>query len=237
MHSFHVAAWRLRCCFMCFFKWPDVLQEKLQLVQAKCCSPVCESLWYFSPLDCQFAFLIVSANIVFLVVRSSLPITLIDYGADLPRKLKEIVTKIYFFLQKFCCQIVLGLVRNKVVSILHKSIICLVSMPHFYAFSCGSSNHETACLRNRIFGKQRVSRQCAKVCDTSDCLNPCKKSCTDCMQRVFLQNAAACVSWDDQLGCLNSCTGHTWNASPLNVLTCAVWGYLFFQKKRCTGCN
>ena len=113
--------------------------------------------------------------------------------------------------------------KIKVVWILQKCIICLVSMPRMYAFSCDSSNNETACLSNRISRKQRVSHQCGRACDTSDCLKlhknnhisckqrvshqcgkacdisvrlaACKRSCTDCRQRVSLQNDAACASW------------------------------------------
>ena len=105
-----------------------------------------------------------------------------------------------------------------------KKIISLVLMSWVYAFSCDSSTKHTLCMSNRISCKQRVSCKCVKVYDTSDRLNPCKRSCTDCMQTVSLQYAAACVSWDDQRGWMNSCTDHNWNASPLNVLSCAVWG-------------
>ena len=89
-------------------------------------------------------------------------------------------------------------------------------------------------MSNRISCKQRVSHQCVKVYDTSNCLNSCKRSCTGCMKRVFHQYAAACVSWDYHLGWMNNCTDHNWNAFPPNVLTCAIWGDHLFCRNRCT---
>ena len=118
-----------------------------------------------------------------------------------------------------------------------KRFCLLLDLPWHYGFSCASSNHETACMRNHISCKQRVSRQCAKVCDISDCLDLWKKSCIDCMPRVFHQNVASCVSWDNQHGCMNRCTGHSWNSSPLNVLKYGVWVRHLLWRKRYTGCK
>ena len=42
-----------------------------------------------------------------------------------------------------------------------KRFCLLLDLPWNYGFSCGSSNHETACMKNCISCKQRVSRRCA----------------------------------------------------------------------------
>ena len=138
-------------------------------------------------------------------------------------------------------------------------------MPWMCAFSCDSSIHEPACMRNRISCKQRVSFQCVRVCDNSGCLsfgqrncisckqwvscqcgkvwdisdhlNSCKKNCTEYMQRVFHQNAAAYVSWEFQHSSIKGRTCHSSNGFPLNELTGALWGHPFLHRKRCTGCG
>ena len=95
----------------------------------------------------------------------------------------------------------------------------LVLMPRMYAVSCASATQRSACMHNRIACKQRVSGQCGKACEFSDCLIGCKRNCTDYMHTFFLRNAFA---WMVAL-----ITAET----PLNVLTYAVWSDPFVKRK------
>ena len=97
----------------------------------------------------------------------------------------------------------------------------LVLMPRMYAVSCASATQRSACMHNRIACKLRVSGQCGKACEFSECLIGCKRDCTDYMQTFFSQECFR----------MNGCTDHSWNASPLNMLTYAAWSDPFVKRK------